>query len=197
MARSYGFFAQEYFVRVYISQLRVAHDDIRTSGVHVRTLVSAVQVAMLALMLSMQAVLTFIVGVVKRDNMSFALLVGSGRRSASSRRGARGCDSTSRGCDSTSSSLGRENTKCGSTSSTRCASLRGRDDSQEDSRPEDLDDSTRGGAVSTIRKAQSAAKCGWDRPPIASSFSATSSDTTRLWTWNCNASFAMATVRWH
>ena len=142
MARSYGFFAQCFLFAfiMYISQLRLAHDDIRTSGVHERTLVAAVQVAMLALMLSMQAVLTFIVGVVKRDNMSFALLGGSGRRSASSRRGARGCDSTSRGCDSTSSARGRENTKCGSTSSTRCASLRGRDDSQEDSRPEVLDD---------------------------------------------------------
>ena len=79
MARSYGFFAQCFLFAfiMYISQLRLAHDDIRTSGVHVRTLVAAVQVAMLALMLSMQAVLTFIVGVVKRDNMSFALPVGS------------------------------------------------------------------------------------------------------------------------
>ena len=59
---------------MYFSQLRLARDDIRTSGVHVRTLVAAVQVGMLAVILSMQAVLSFIVGVVKRDNLAFALL---------------------------------------------------------------------------------------------------------------------------
>jgi hypothetical protein len=58
---------------MYFSQLRLAHDDIREAGVHVRTLVAAVQVGMLALVLSMQAVLRFVVGVVKRDYLSFAL----------------------------------------------------------------------------------------------------------------------------
>jgi hypothetical protein len=76
MARSYGFFAQCFLFAfiMYFSQLRLARDDIRTSGVHVRTLVAAVQVGMLAVILSMQAVLRFIVGVVKRDNLAFALL---------------------------------------------------------------------------------------------------------------------------
>ncbi len=65
MARSYGFFAQCFLFAfiMYFSQLRLARDDIRTSGVHVRTLVAAVQVGMLAVILSMQAVLRFIVGV--------------------------------------------------------------------------------------------------------------------------------------
>jgi hypothetical protein len=88
MARSYGFFAQCFLFAfiMYFSQLRLARDDIRTSGVHVRTLVAAVQVGMLAVILSMQAVLRFIVGVVKRDNLAFALLGrSSSRRSTCSR----------------------------------------------------------------------------------------------------------------
>jgi hypothetical protein len=93
MARSYSFFAQCFLFAfiMYISQLRLARDDIRTAGVHVRTLVAAVQVGMLALMLSMQAVLTFVVGIVKRDNLSFALLgrAPSSRRSVSSARSNR------------------------------------------------------------------------------------------------------------
>ena len=93
MARSYSFFAQCFLFAfiMYISQLRLARDDIRTAGVHVRTLVAAVQVGMLALMLSMQAVLTFVVGIVKRDNLSFALLgrASSSRRSVSSARSNR------------------------------------------------------------------------------------------------------------
>ena len=84
MARSHGFFAQCFLFSfiMYFSQLRLAHDDIREAGVHVRTLVAAVQVGMLALVLSMQAVLRFVVGVVKRDDLSFALLGRSGRRSS-------------------------------------------------------------------------------------------------------------------
>lgn len=84
MARSYGFFAQCFLFAfiMYFSQLRLARDDIRTAGVHVRTLVAAVQVGMLALMLSLQAVLSFVVGIVKRDNLSFALL-GRSRRHGS------------------------------------------------------------------------------------------------------------------
>jgi hypothetical protein len=88
MARSYGFFAQCFLFAfiMYFSQLRLARDDIRTSGVHVRTLVAAVQVGMLAMILSMQAVLRFIVCVVKRDNLAFALLGrSSSRRSTCSR----------------------------------------------------------------------------------------------------------------
>jgi len=83
MARSHGFFAQCFLFSfiMYFSQLRLAHDDIREAGVHVRTLVAAVQVGMLALVLSMQAVLRFVVGVVKRDDLSFALLGRSARRS--------------------------------------------------------------------------------------------------------------------
>jgi hypothetical protein len=76
MARSYSFFAQCFLFTfiMYISQLRLARDDIRTAGVHVSTLVASVQVGMLALMLSMQTVLTFVVGIVKRDNLSFTRL---------------------------------------------------------------------------------------------------------------------------
>ena len=84
MARSHSFFAQCFLFSfiMYFSQLRMAHDDIREAGVHVRTLVAAVQVGVLALVLSMQAVLRFVVGVVKRDDLSFALLGRSGRRSS-------------------------------------------------------------------------------------------------------------------
>ena len=84
MARSHGFFAQCFLFSfiMYFSQLRLAHDDIREAGVHVRTLVAAVQVGMLALMLSLQAVLLFVVGIVKRDNLSFALLGRSHRHSS-------------------------------------------------------------------------------------------------------------------
>jgi hypothetical protein len=44
MSRSYGFFAQCFLFAfiMYFSQLRLAGDDIRAAGVHVRTLVAAV-----------------------------------------------------------------------------------------------------------------------------------------------------------
>ena len=86
MARSHGFFAQCFLFGfiMYFSQLRLARDDLREAGAHVRTLVAAVQVGVLALVLSLQAVLTFAVGVVKRDDLSFALLGRSGRRGARS-----------------------------------------------------------------------------------------------------------------
>jgi hypothetical protein len=48
MMRSYSFFTQCFLFAfiMYISQLRLARDDIRTAGVHVRTLVAVVQVCM-------------------------------------------------------------------------------------------------------------------------------------------------------
>lgn len=108
MARSHSFFAQCFLFSfiMYFSQLRMAHDDIREAGVHVRTLVAAVQVGVLALVLSMQAVLRFVVGVVKRDDLSFALLGRSGRRSSresscsrSARSGRSGRSARSEACD--------------------------------------------------------------------------------------------------
>ncbi len=66
---------------MFVDNLHLEQDDTRLTGVHIRTLISALQVGIAVVLLRLYGLFMFFIRVVKSDRNSF-VLVGQGNRQA-------------------------------------------------------------------------------------------------------------------
>jgi hypothetical protein len=72
----FSFFAQlfVYVLVMHMSSLRLSDDDLRVQGLHIRTMISVMQVFVLSLMLLCKVCFTFLIRLIKRDRERFVLV---------------------------------------------------------------------------------------------------------------------------
>ena len=59
---------------MHISSLQLSEDDLRVGGLHIRTMISVLQVFVISLVLGSKYMFTFLVGMIKRDRQRFVLV---------------------------------------------------------------------------------------------------------------------------
>jgi hypothetical protein len=74
MLRSFAVLLGMYMFIMLVGNLHLEFDDMRKTGLHVRTLIAVYQVLVVTIILSMHSVFVFFIGIVKRDSISFVLV---------------------------------------------------------------------------------------------------------------------------